>query len=72
MLTLNGDILCIEFSSFYEFREFFGEWCLRRNGVGSNHLDTAEFGAVGGSLVAIKYLDVGFSACLLQNLAPLR
>jgi len=64
VLALHGNILCVELPSFYEFRERFGDRCLGRNWVGSNHLDTAEFCPVGCGLITIEYLYISFSISL--------
>src|SRR4030042_364840 len=70
MFTLDGDVFSLEFTLLREFRKLFGKRCLWRNRIGSNDLDTAEFGSLGGSLIAVQQSNIDFATFLCHILSP--
>jgi len=67
VLTLDGNVLGIEFPSFDKLRQFLGNRRLGRNGIGSDHLGPAESYPFGRSVIAVEHQGAGFSGCLLGH-----
>jgi hypothetical protein len=67
VLTLDGNVLGIEFPSFDKFGELFSDRCLGCNRIGSDYLNPAEFYPLGRSTIAIEYPDAGFSGHLFVH-----